>query len=143
MFVKQVSIFVENKKGTIADTILLLGENGINIRALSVADTSDYGILRLIVSEPERAQEILKKNNYTVKLTDVIAFAVSDKPGGLAEALKALHDNDIEIAYVYSFVGHYKNNAVGIISTPKLEDAVNVLHDNGILIIASEQIYKS
>ena len=62
MFVKQVSIFVENKKGTIADTILLLGENGINIRALSVADTSDYGILRLIVSEPEKAQEILKKN---------------------------------------------------------------------------------
>ena len=91
MVVKQVSIFVENKKGTIAEAISLLGKNGINIRALSVADTSDYGILRLIVNNPISAEKILKDANYTVKLTDVLGFAVPDVPNGLGEVLNILN----------------------------------------------------
>lgn len=142
MIVKQVSIFVENKKGTIADAISLLGNNGINIRALSVADTSDYGILRLIVNNPAKAEEILKNANYTVKLTDVLGFAVPDRPNGLGEVLNIIHQNNIEIAYVYSFVGHYKDHAVGIIKTTDLEHTKNVLVNNNVIIIDGNVIYK-
>lgn len=142
MVVKQVSIFVENKKGTIAEAISLLGKNGINIRALSVADTSDYGILRLIVNNPISAEKILKDANYTVKLTDVLGFAVPDVPNGLGEVLNILNNNNVEIAYVYSFVGHYKDHAVGIIRTTDLENTKKILLDNNVIIIDGNVIYQ-
>lgn len=142
MFVKQVSIFVENKKGTVAEAISLLGNNGINIRALSVADTSDYGILRLIVNNPLDAEKILKEAYYTVKLTDVLGFAVPDKPNGLGGVLSILNNNNVEIAYIYSFVGHYKDQAVGIIRTSDLEETKKILVDNNVTIIDGNEIYK-
>ena len=141
MFVKQVSIYVENKKGSIAEVISILGNNGINIRALSVADTEDYGILRLIVNDPTKAFEILKANSYTLKLTDVLGFAVPDRPNGLGEVLGLLHKSNIEITYIYSFVGHYKDKAVGCLKTSNLEDAMNVLKNNGVDIIDGNDIY--
>lgn len=142
MFAKQVSIFVENKKGSIANVISVLGKNGINIRALSVADTADYGILRLIVNNPEKAHDILKAKGYVSKLTDVLAFAVEDKPNGLGCVLEILGQNNIEITYIYSFVGHYKNQAIGVIKTTNLEETKIILEKNNVKTLKYDEIYK-
>lgn len=142
MFAKQVSIFVENKKGSIADVISVLGKNNINIRALSVADTADYGILRLIVNEPEKAHEVLKAHDYVSKLTDVLAFAVADKPNGLGSVLEILGQNNIEITYIYSFVGHYNNQAIGVIKTTNLEETKLILEKNNVKTLKYNEIYK-
>ena len=88
--IKQISVFVENKSGRLSDILNVIGKNGIDISALSIADTTDFGIVRMIVNDPDKAAEILKSNNLVVKVTDVIALAVADKPGGLAVKLKNL-----------------------------------------------------
>ena len=141
MYIKQVSIFVENKKGTIAEVISILGRQGINIRALSVADTADYGILRLIVDDPNRAYDILK-DSYTLKLTDVIGFELPDRPNGLGEILELLHLKNIEIDYVYTFVGHHKDKALCIIKPTDLAGALAILKENNITIVKNEGIYE-
>ena len=141
MYIKQVSIFVENKKGTIADVISILGTNGINIRALSVADTADYGILRLIVDSPNKAYDMLK-DSYTLKLTDVIGFQVPDRPNGLGEILSLLHKHNIEISYVYTFVGHVKDKALCIIKPTDLALSLGILKENNITIVSNEGIYE-
>ena len=82
--IKQISVFVENKSGRLSDILNVIGKNGIDISALSIADTTDFGIVRMIVNDPDKVAEILKSNNLVVKVTDVIALAVADKPGGLA-----------------------------------------------------------
>lgn len=142
MFVKQVSIFVENKRGSIAEVISILGKNNINIRALSVADTADYGILRLIVNDPNKAYDLLIAAGYTLKLTDVLGFAVPDRPNGLGEVLNIIHQNNIEITYIYSFVGHYKDQAVGIIKTTNLDETRAILKKNNVDILQEAEIYK-
>ena len=142
MFAKQVSIFVENKNGSIANVIACLGKNNINIRALSVADTADYGILRLIVNNPEKAIEILKNEGYVSKLTDVLAFAVCDKPNGLGSVLEILGNNNIDITYIYSFVGHYKDQAIGVIKTPDLDKTKAILEANNVTTLKYDEIYK-
>lgn len=141
MFIKQVSIFIENKKGSISKVLSELGNAGINIRALSVADSTDFGILRLIVDNPEKAYDVIK-GKYTGKLTDVLGFAVSDTPNGLGKALSVLDDNNVEITYIYSFVGHYDNQAVGIVKTTNLELTESILKENGVVILG-EEIYKN
>ena len=95
MFIKQVSIFVENKSGKLYDVIRLLGENNIDISALSIADTSDYGILRLIVDKPKKAVDILRENDIVVRIDDVIALSVANTPGGLIKALSLLEKENI------------------------------------------------
>ena len=88
--IKQISVFVENKSGRLSDILNVIGKNGIDISALSIADTTDFGIVRMIVNDPDKAAEILKNNNLVVKVTDVIALAVADKPGGLAGEIEKL-----------------------------------------------------
>ena len=117
MFIKQVSIFIENTDGKMAEVLDILGKKDIDISALSVADTKDYGILRLIVNNPTSASEILKAEGYIVKLTDVIAVAIEDKPGGLSKPLLALKDKNIEIDYLYAFVSKNKNGAIVVLKT--------------------------
>ena len=141
MYIKQVSIFVENKKGTIAEVISILGKANINIRALSVADTADYGVLRLIVNDPERAYSLLK-DNYTLKLTDVLGFTLPDRPNGLGEILSILHDNNMEISYLYTFVGHYKDKAICIIKTTNLAKTEEILANNNVSVVSNEKIYE-
>ena len=108
MIVKQLSVFIENKPGAVAYITKLLGSNNINIRALQIADSTDFGILRLIVDDGVKALELVKNEGYTAKLTDVISVVVPDKPNGLTELLNLLSENDIEITYLYVFIG--KNN---------------------------------
>ena len=104
MFLKQLSIFVENKHGRLAEITGLLTKHEIDIRALSIADTTDYGILRLIVDKPDKAKKALQEEGFTVSLTNVIAVAIDDTPGALANVVKVLCDHEIGIEYVYAFL---------------------------------------
>ncbi|HOV42587.1 MAG TPA: ACT domain-containing protein, partial [Syntrophothermus lipocalidus] len=117
--VKQISVFLENKAGRLASVTRVLGDAGINIRALSIADTSDFGVLRLIVNDPDKAYRILKEAGFTVSQTDVVAVSVPDRPGGLAEILEVMAEADINIEYLYAFIGTTARNALVIF---KVED---------------------
>ncbi len=123
MIVKQLSIFVENKAGAIAHITNLLGSNNINIRSLQIADSTDFGILRLIVDDSAKALELVKKEGFTAKLTEVISVVVPDRPNGLNDLLKILTDNNVEINYLYVFIG--KNN-LGAEAILKTEDVAKV-----------------
>ena len=103
MIVKQVSVFLENKAGRLNDVTRILGENGINISAFSIADTSDFGVLRIIVANPEKALAVLKENSFSAKITDVVLLNSPNKPGALARALEILNSEDIFIEYMYAF----------------------------------------
>lgn len=141
MLVKQISVFLENKSGRLADVTRTLADNGINICAMSIADTTDFGILRLIVNKPEEAEKILGENEFTVSCTNVIAIGVEDKPGGLAKALDILHEKSISIEYMYAFVGKTGNEATVILRVENPDEAVETLADCDIPIIPSEKIY--
>ena len=142
MLVKQISIFLENKSGRLAEVTRTLGENDIDISALSIADTTDFGILRLIVNKPEKAERILKESDFTVSCTNVIAIGVQDKPGGLAKALEVLDRESIGIEYMYAFVSKTEDEALVILKVEDPEKAVKVLMDNGISVLPSSQVYK-
>src|SRR5512143_764081 len=102
--VEQIYVFLENKAGRLAEVTRILGDAGINIRALSLADTSDFGILRLIVNDREKANAVLKENGFTVSKTEVVAVEVPDRPGGLSQILQTLDNNSINVEYMYAFV---------------------------------------
>jgi hypothetical protein len=141
MKVEQISIFLENKSGRLADVTNVLGGAGINIRALSLADTTDFGILRLIVNDNEKAKEVLKANGFTVGKTEVMAVEVSDRPGGLSEILNVMKDNGINVEYMYAFVQKSGGNAIIIFRFDELEKAIAVLQTAGIRILTGEEIY--
>jgi len=140
MRVKQISIFIENRSGRLREVATVLGSQNINIRALSLADTSDYGILRLILDKPDEALNVLKKANFTLSETDVIAVEVSDKPGGLAEVLDILGTAGINVEYMYAFVEKSSNNAVMIFRIEDIESAIKVLGEKNVTILSHEQV---
>lgn len=142
MLVKQISVFLENKSGRLAEVTSILGSSNIDISALSIADTTDFGILRLIVNDPEKAEEVLKENGLTVSCTSVIAIAVADKPGGLAAALKVLDNETIGIEYMYAFVGKSSDDALVILRVEDSQKAIEALEKNGIKVLPSEMVYK-
>ncbi len=141
MKVEQISVFLENKAGRLAEVAQILGENGINIRALSLADTTDFGILRLIVNDRKKAKEVLKNAGFTVGITEVIAVEVDDQPGGLSKILKPLADNEINVEYMYAFVEKSRNKAVLIFKFENIDKAIEVLKANNITILEGEQVY--
>ena len=140
MLVEQIAVFLENKSGRLAEITAVLAENNINIRALSVADTADFGILRLIVDKVEKAKEVLKENGFTVGKTNVIAVEVDDKTGGLARVLQSIKDAGINVEYMYAFVNKTGENAVLIFRFEKMEEAIETLQKDGFTIISREQI---
>jgi len=140
MKVEQISIFIENKSGRLAEVCGILGNAGVNIRALSLADTSDFGILRLIVKDSEKALSVLKKRHFTVSKTDVIGVEVPDSPGGLSKILQILDQNAVNVEYMYAFVERSGDNAVIIFRFDNVDEAISVLSSNGIKILKSEQI---
>ena len=141
MFIKQLSVFVENKKGRLAEITAILAEKGINIHALSIADTTDFGILRLIVADPGAACAILKSADIMVKETDVLAVSLIHEPGALSAALKALEDNDISIEYMYAFTSRSAgHDAMVILRLNDQEEAVKKLTGAGIKFITPEII---
>ncbi len=142
MLIKQLSVFVENRPGRLSSITKLLGEKGVDIRALSIADTRDFGILRLIVNDPDKALEALKDADYSVTLTNVIAIGIEDKPGGLAKAMEVLYQNGISVEYMYAFISKTDNTAFVILRVENSENAAEVLQKNGIRLLTSEEIYK-
>jgi len=140
MRVKQISVFIENRSGRLREVANILGSNGINIRALSLADTSDYGILRLIVDKPDKTLDLLKKSNFTLSETDVIAVEVGDKPGGLSHVLDILGSEDINVEYMYAFVEKSSDNAVMIFRIENIDKAASVLRAKNIKILDNKQV---
>ena len=141
MKVEQISIFLENKSGRLADVAGVLARAGINIRALSLADTTDFGILRLIVNDTEKAKGVLKENGFTVGKTEVLAVEVADRPGGLSEILNIMKDNGINVEYMYAFVQKSGGNAIIIFRFYELEKAIDTLQKGGIRILKGEEVY--
>ena len=141
MLIKQLSIFVENKPGRLAFITEVIAEAGIDIRAISVADTTDFGILRLIVNKPDEACEALKAAGLTVTLTSVIAIGVSDKPGSFSVAMRLLADNDIAVEYMYAFISREDGKAIVILRVDDEDKARQILSDGGIENIPAEKIY--
>ena len=142
MIIKQISVFLENKAGRLAQITEILAESGIDIRALSIADTTNFGILRLIVNNPTLAEAKLRENGLTVSLTDVIAVEISDKPGGLATALRSLNGANIGVEYMYAFIGTPHQRAFVILRVEDNEAAIKVLTDNGIGLLNTIDVYE-
>jgi len=140
MYIKQISVFIENLQGRLADISEVIANSGIDIRALSLADTTNFGILRLIVDKPYEAEKALKKAGYTVSLTAVIAIGISDTPGGLAGALRVLSDNSISIEYLYAFISKKEGRASVILRVDDGDRAVEVLTSNGIEFLSDADI---
>lgn len=140
MYVKQISVFIENAKGKLADFTRLLGENNIDLVSMSIADTTSFGILRGIVADYEKAVKLIEEAGYTACLTDVLAVAVPDKPGGLAEILQLLSDEAISIEYLYSFVRNKGNNALIVFRVEEIERAEKLLLEHGITLLKQEEI---
>lgn len=134
MKTRQVSVFLENKVGRILEITEILGRNTINIRALSLADTSDFGILRMIVDDVEKTVNVLKEKDFIVKESQVVAVEVEDKPGGLATVLKVLGKKNINVEYMYAFFEQPQDKALLIFRFENPDEAISILMENGILI---------
>jgi hypothetical protein len=140
MIIKQLSVFLENKAGRLTEVTETLALAGINISAFSVADTADYGILRLIVSKPEETEKILKDKGFSVHITNVIGLIVPHEPGGLHRALKILSNEGIDVEYMYAFA--LSNKATVIIRTEAVEKAISVLEQHKMELIKASDIYE-
>ena len=140
MPVHQVSVFIENSEGSLAPFTKLLGENGIDLIALSVADTTNFGILRAIVADTGKAVEVIRDAGYAVSLTDVLAVAVPDKPGGLSGVLELLLENGINVEYLYSFVRSVGQNAVIIFRVENTVKAEAALAAGGVKLLTQEEV---
>jgi hypothetical protein len=139
--VEQISVFMENRVGRLAEVTRILAEANINIRALSLADTSDFGILRLILNDNHKAKEELKKAGFAVVTTEVAAVEVSDQPGGLHHILRILQKANVNVEYMYAFVQQSGTNAVLIFRFNNLDEALRILKDNNVRVIEGEKLY--
>ena len=133
MLVKQISVFVQNKPGRLSQITRLMAENGIDIRAISISDTVDFGILRLIVNDPEKCEKVLKENGFTVSITNVIAVGITDEPAD---------EKGINIEYVYAFISHTTQDACIIMRVAEGSRAAKVLAENGIKVLSAEDVYR-
>jgi len=138
--ITQLSIFLENRLGRLLEVVSLLGENNINIRALSLADKANYGILRIIVDKRKQAVGILKGNNFSVNETDVIAAEVEDKPGGLASILKIFVENGINVEYMYAFVEKSGEKALVVFRVENPGKGEEILKKNNIKVLNENEI---
>jgi hypothetical protein len=141
MKVEQISIFLENKPGTLESATRTLRDANINIRALSLADTSDFGVLRLIVNDVEKAKQVLKDAGFTVGRTSVVAVEVPDRPGGLHSILEALSRENINVEYMYAFVERSGENAIIIFRFNMTDRAIEVLRKKGFKVLPGEKVY--
>ena len=151
MTVKQISVFVENKPGMLAALADVLNENGINMRALSLAETKDFGIIRLILDDPfvnldeEKIERVLKESGYVCSITKVLAIAISNQPGSLGKVMKIFGENEINVEYTYAFTSGVKDKACMILRVGDNEKAVQALTKNGIKPLCQDdldQLYK-
>lgn len=140
MQAEQISIFVENKAGRLAEVTRILAEADINIRALSLADTTDFGVLRLIVNKTQKAGDVLKENGFTVRRTQVAAVEIIDRPGGLLTVLDLLNGCGINIEYMYAYAHPPGSNAVMIFRFDQMPEALDLLEENGLRILDGKEL---
>jgi hypothetical protein len=140
MKVRQISIFMENRAGRLSEVMQLVGDAGVNIRALSLADTSDFGILRLIVNDVDKAISALRKAGHTVSVTDVVAVEVPDRPGGLAGILTPLSAANVNVEYMYAFVEKATDKAVVIFRFEDVDAALKALKKAGVSVLSAETV---
>jgi len=140
MIIKQLSVFLEDKSGRLTELTRILAENDINITALSIADATDYGIIRMVVGRPELAVSVLKEKGFSVHLTDVACIVVPNEPGGLYHALKILADNNINIDYIYAFA--IQATASVVIRSESISKVIEVLQKNKLELLQASQVYQ-
>jgi len=140
MIIKQISVFLEDKSGRLTQITKILTQNDINITALSIADATDYGIIRMIVGRPELAQKVLKEQGIAVQLTEVACMVIPNKPGGLHAALQILTDHNINIDYLYAFADG--NKASVVIRSASITEAIAVLQKNKMTLLQTSDIYQ-
>ena len=141
MKVEQISIFLENKPGVLEEATRILKDAGINIRTLSLADTTDFGVLRLIVNDVDRASQVLKEQGFRTSRTVVVAVEVPDRPGGLHGILEVLSKNGINVEYLYAFVERSGEHAVIIFRVDAPDKAIEVLQKNGMTVLPGAKLY--
>ena len=140
MAIRQLSVFVENKKGSLHEITDVLAKAGIDLRSMCIADTSDYGIVRIIADDPVRAQSVLAEAGHLANVREVTAFAVPDAPGGLAKVLDILEDSGVNIEYLYALVTRNVGKAYAVTRTDAPEKAEMILKDNGIELLDEKDI---
>ena len=142
MAIKQLTVFVQNKKGTVVSVTDILSKNNVNLRALSIAETKDFGILRLIVNDEETAERVLTENGYLIKVIDVVGVKIGDAPGKLTEALSVLDKADINVEYLYAFMARTEKHAYVVLRVEDNGAAESVLTGSGFKMISEEDINK-
>ena len=142
MAIKQLTVFVPNRKGTIVAVTDVLAKNNINMRALSIAETEDFGILRLIVNEENAAEKVLKENGYLIKVVDVVGVKIGDAPGKLTAALDVLDKADINVEYLYAFMARTEKHAYVVLRVENNNDAETALTNAGFKLITEADINK-
>lgn len=141
MTVEQISVFVENRPGKLVEVLEILSANNIDLRALSIADTADFGVLRLIVNKPREALEVLREADFATSVTEVLSVSIEDAPGSLARVLRYLSDAGIGVEYIYAFVAHEKDKAYVIVRVEDNEKAAGVLKEKGVTFAKKEDVY--
>ena len=142
MFIDQISVFMENKKGRLSSLTRILADNGIDLVALTIADTADYGIMRAIVNDTPGAEKALRAAGFMVSTTRVLGVVVPDTPGGLSDVLEIFSRGDVSVEYLYSFVRHQGKNALIMFKVTPVEKAVELLEKAGIELVTQEQVKK-
>ena len=141
MKIKQLSIFLQNRMGSLSKPLEVLSENDINIRAMCMADTSEFGILRLVVDNPLKGKEVLEENNFLVKITEIIGVEMNDAPGGLTSVLNIIKENNIDLEYLYAFTHDKADKAILLLHTDDIDNLINVLTEKDITITPAEEVY--
>lgn len=140
MKIKQLSVFLENRAGRLFELCDLLGKNRVNIKAITIAESPEFGIVRLVVDKSEEAIKLLKANSFTANITDIVAVEINDAPGGLAYILKVLNDAKVNIEYMYGFVERSKDKALMVFRFENPDSAIEVLKKNSLGIVGSKDI---
>ena len=140
MKITQISVFLENRKGRLYEVCSLLGDNGVNIRALTVAETESFGVLRIVVDKSEVAVKLLQDSGFVANFTDVVAIEVGDEPGGLASILKIFAENDVNVEYMYGFVEKFSDKALLVFRFEDTDFAQQVLAKHSIPVVTEKEI---
>ena len=141
MKIKQLSIFLQNKMGSLSKPLEVLTVANVNIRAMCMADTSEFGILRLVVDDPEKGKEALEENNFLVKITEIIGVEMNDTPGGLTNVLNIIKDNEIDLEYLYAFTHEKEGKAILLLHSDDIDRLISVLKDSDITVVQSDEVY--
>ena len=141
MKIKQLSIFLQNRMGSLSKPLEVLTVADVNIRAMCMADTSEFGILRLVVDDPLKGKEALEENNFLVKITDIIGVEMNDTPGGLTSVLDIIKENLIDLEYLYAFSHEKEGKAILLLHAEDIDNLISVLTENNIPIVSSEEVY--